>query len=80
MVDRLVRPDFRPGDDDTVPVVPFVAFRCPRCGRHNPFTDGVIGRLRYHVCQNCGLKYKSYELPATAVRDWGGELPREERI
>lgn len=64
--------------DSVLPVVPFVPFRCPSCGRHRPFTGNVRGRLRRHVCQACGTKYRSYELPAEAVTKWNGEIPADE--
>ena len=58
------------GADDKLPCVPFVPFRCPRCGRHKPYTYAVRGRLRYHRCQHCGQRYRSWELDAKAVKDW----------
>lgn len=48
--------------DDYVPIVPFVPFRCPNCSRHKPFTYKVRGRLRYHKCQACGERYRSWEM------------------
>lgn len=58
-------------DDDlhenVLPVVPYVPFRCPACARHKPFTGNVRGRLRTHVCQACGTKYRSLEVDASAV-------------
>jgi len=56
------------GDDDTVPVVPFVPFRCPRCGRHKPRTHAVQGRLRRHQCQACGCAYRSLEMTLEEAR------------
>lgn len=57
-------------DDGTLPIVPFVPFRCPTCGRHKPFTYKVRGRLRYHRCQHCNQKYRSFEVGADSVGDW----------
>lgn len=62
-------------NDDQVPVVPFVPFRCPRCGRHKPDTYRVEGRIRYHRCQHCRTRYKSLEVPADQVRDFKSEPP-----
>lgn len=64
--------------DSVLPVVPYVPFRCPHCGRHKPFTRGVRGRIRHHVCQACGMKYRSFELTADSVSEWGGEIPKGE--
>ena len=61
--------------ESVLPCVPYVAFRCPNCGRHRPRTSNVRGRMRHHVCMACGMRYKSYELPATAVNDWSGQIP-----
>jgi len=57
-------------DDDRVPCVPFVPFRCPYCGRHKPRTSDVDGRMRRHRCMHCGRAYRSWELDATAIPDW----------
>jgi len=65
----IARPeDFN--EDDQVPMVPFVPFRCPHCGRHKPFTYGVVGRVRYHKCQACGKKYRSLEVAPGDVQGW----------
>jgi predicted RNA-binding Zn-ribbon protein involved in translation (DUF1610 family) len=55
---------------DRTPLVPFVPFRCPSCGRHKPRTGHVRGRVRYHQCQACGTRYRSLEMPAAAVREF----------
>jgi transcription elongation factor Elf1 len=55
--------------DDTQPIVPFVPFRCPVCGRHKPITHGVRGRIRYHRCAACGCKYRSYEMEIAKAYD-----------
>ena len=57
-------------DGDRIACVPYVPFRCPRCGRHKPFTYAVRGRLRYHQCQRCRQRYRSYELGAASVVGW----------
>lgn len=54
--------------DDTLPVVPFVPFRCPRCNAHKPRTHAVRGRTRQHRCQACGLNYRSLELTHAEAR------------
>jgi len=61
-------------DDDRFPVVPFVPFCCPRCGRRKPFTSNVRGTLRMHKCKDCGQIYRSRELGPESVR-WDGETP-----
>ena len=71
MIDRA------PIDDDRLPCVPFVPFRCPSCGRHKPFTSNVRGRLRVHRCQACGAKYRSWELGPESVPGWEGRPPLE---
>jgi uncharacterized protein (DUF983 family) len=63
-----MRNDHDDDDDQHVrPCVPFVPFRCPFCGRHKPFTYAVRGRMRYHRCQNCNRKYRSWECGADSV-------------
>jgi hypothetical protein len=68
------------GEEDMLPLVPFVPFRCPSCGRHKPRTGRVSGRVRYHQCLACGTRYRSLEMPAGAVDPNyvvdEGELPR----
>jgi hypothetical protein len=56
--------------DDRVPIVPYVAFRCPTCGRHKPTTYKVRGRLRYHRCRSCGQRYRSFEVGPDSVGSW----------
>lgn len=56
-----------PGPLDFDGVVPFVPFRCPRCGKNKPLTYAVRGRLRYHLCRACGCKYRSRELAASEI-------------
>lgn len=67
----IARPDQFDEDGDQLPIVPFVPFRCPQCGRHKPFTNTVRGRMRYHRCQHCGTKYRSFELSSDSIGpDW----------
>lgn len=49
-------------DAATTPLVPFCPFRCPSCGEAKPRTYGKTGRIRYHRCRACGLRYRSLEL------------------
>jgi predicted RNA-binding Zn-ribbon protein involved in translation (DUF1610 family) len=56
-----------PPSDDSLPMVPYVPFRCPSCGRHKPRTENVRGRVRRHTCMACGTRYRSLEMPAGAV-------------
>jgi hypothetical protein len=67
-------------EDDHVPAVPFVPFRCPNCGRHKPRTYSVRAvpgqrTVRYHRCLACGTKYRSFELTAQTMRDWFRTAP-----
>lgn len=48
-------------DDDRLPLVPYVPFRCPFCGASKPFTAGVRQGKRWHKCQRCGRGYRSIE-------------------
>jgi hypothetical protein len=54
---------------EETPLVPFVPVRCPRCRAGQPHTYGVrdlkAGCFRYHLCQECQLKFRSLELDAT---------------
>lgn len=67
-------------DDAQTPCVPYVPFSCPFCGRHKPITSGPQGggRLRYHKCQACGRRYRSWQLTAADVPDW--TPPPEARV
>lgn len=67
------------GAEDTLPVVAFLPFRCPSCGRHKPFTFNVRGRIRSHQCQSCGTKYRSWEIDAAQVAGWRGAIPEPQR-
>lgn len=60
----------KPAEDDArMPIVPFVPFRCPKCQKHKPRTYGQGGRIRWHVCQACGQRYKSMEIDPRDLRD-----------
>jgi transcription elongation factor Elf1 len=74
MIERVPQPAGEL-DDDQLPAVPFVPFRCPACNRHKPFTYGRVGKTRYHQCQSCGQKYRSFEKPATDVSGWADMPP-----
>ena len=68
-------------DDDHVPAVPFVPFRCPSCGKHKPRTNAVRSRpghrtVRYHRCLACGQKYRSFELRADEMGGWTTPKPQ----
>jgi hypothetical protein len=57
--------DFADGaDDDQYPTVPRVPPRCPNCKVHHSRVQGQSrsGRIRYHVCYNCGRKFRSIEV------------------
>lgn len=60
-------------DSVFVPVVPFIPFRCPTCGRHKPRTYSVrampgLRTVRYHRCMACGQRYRSFEYRAEEVK------------
>jgi len=56
-----------PNVDDGTPVVLYLPVRCPQCHEAKPATDGVHdrndGRVRYHLCRHCSLKFRSVEVP-----------------
>lgn len=54
---------------DYVSVVPFVPWRCPKCGARHPRTTGQHGRIRYHRCQECGLPFRSLEIEPDRLQD-----------
>lgn len=56
-------------DGDPVAVVPFVPWRCKRCGDRKPRTTGQHGRIRYHLCQRCGLPFRSIEIDPDRLAD-----------
>lgn len=64
------RKRFDDDDSDSVPVVPFVPWRCPRCGDAKPFTYGHRGTLRWHLCQGCNTRYRSRELTESEMPGW----------
>lgn len=67
---------FPPEDDADVYVhaVPFVPWRCA-CGSTKPRSYGQRGVVRFHVCSDCGLKFRSVEIDPDEVR----KLPAFER-
>lgn len=48
-------------DPEPLACVPFVPWRCPSCGDGKPRTYGQRGRVRYHQCQLCLLRFRSLE-------------------
>ena len=59
---------FHTPDDviERLPVVPYVPFRCPKCGGV-PRTYGRSGKTRYHHCPSCRINYLSRECNAGDV-------------
>jgi len=70
---RLPPDALRDLQDDRVSMVPFVPWRCPRCGDGKPRTYSQHGRVRLHQCQACGTKYRSLELQHP--REWTEPAP-----
>jgi hypothetical protein len=66
----MTRDDIGLSPLDSSIVVPFVPFRCPRCGKHKPLTYGRRGTLRYHLCRACGCKYRSREILVRDLDKW----------
>ncbi len=59
-----------PGDE-RLPVVGWLAVRCPACDSTKPRTTGRNGRRRYHTCSSCGARFLSHELrTADELLDW----------
>lgn len=54
-----------------VAIVPYVPWRCPKCGARHPRTTGQHVRIRYHRCQSCGLPFRSLEIDPDRL----GDLP-----
>jgi ssDNA-binding Zn-finger/Zn-ribbon topoisomerase 1 len=42
-------------------VVKYHPIRCPDCGSRSHRQYGTEGRLRYHRCKNCEVRYRSWE-------------------
>lgn len=61
------------GEADAIAIVPFVPVRCKSCGSGKPRTYGQRGRIRYHECGECGLRFRSFEMPPSEIGDI--ELP-----
>ncbi len=58
--------------DSRAVVVPYVPVRCPRCRARRPSVQGVHPNrsgdvIRYHVCRECSLAFRSRELSADPV-------------
>lgn len=56
-------------EEDHVAVVAYVPWRCPSCGAGKPRTYSKRGRVRYHTCQVCGLKFRSLEIDARRLQE-----------
>ncbi len=67
--DRPGNPDFDAGAEPTE-TVPFVPWRCPRCGRSKTetYSQSRGGRIRYHICKACGKRFKSQEVDPSELR------------
>jgi len=48
-------------DPDRRPVVQFVPIICPDCRTRNYDHEGTRGRIRYHRCRDCSLRFMSVE-------------------
>lgn len=46
----------------------FLSVWCPECGAHPVPRYGQRGKVRYHRCLECGVKFKSFELTPEEVR------------
>lgn len=57
-----------PHADEAIACVPYVPWSCPRCGDRKPRTYSQNGRVRYHECQQCGIRYRSLEVDPGIVR------------
>lgn len=57
------------GEAEAVAIVPFVPWRCPSCGDSKPRTYSQRGRVRYHQCQACQLRYRSIEISAADLAE-----------
>lgn len=55
---ELVAP---PAWGERAPRVTFRPVRCPQCRRRKPRTYGRYGRVRYHLCLHCQIKFTSEE-------------------
>lgn len=54
---------------EAIPCVPFIPWRCPTCNSTKPRTYSQHGSVRYHLCQECGLRFRSRELPASLIEE-----------
>jgi len=44
--------------------VAWIPIRCPHCASKHQNNYKTRGRLRYHLCQDCGERFKSLEIEA----------------
>lgn len=61
---RRTRPVELEDEDDEAGLVcvAWLPIRCPHCKSKHQRNYKTKGRLRYHLCQDCGQRFKSYEL------------------
>ena len=57
-------------DENITPIVPVTFIRCHRCGSRSHRQYGREGKLRYHRCKECGLRYKSWENQEHFKQSW----------
>lgn len=60
---------------DAVASVPYFPVRCPSCSATKPRTRGRRGRVRYHLCQQCGTPFRSLEQSAESLSAAGHQHP-----
>ena len=51
-------------------VVGYHPIRCPDCGSRSHRQYGREGRLRYHRCKQCSLRYRSWEDISGHKQSW----------
>ncbi len=49
-------------EDDCAYGVPFIPIRCPKCNSKEVRCYVSRPPIRYHVCKECGKKFKSVEV------------------
>ena len=49
-------------DEQGLVCVAWLPIRCPHCKSKHQRNYKTRGRLRYHLCQDCGERFKSLEL------------------
>lgn len=79
--DQDPEPDRRhppiPNEEKAIACVPYVPWRCIRCGNLKPRTYGQRGRVRYHQCPECGVFYRSVEIDPGMLSDLDLEALKE---